>query len=265
MNWFLTLVFLCTLFVYNLHYFKKTKKDKSDDRIIWCRDHKQFVKTLLLLSFIFIIGGLFFHFESIFSYQEGFNVKNLIIILVIPILALGYSTPFFPGTRKSLREIGWLKAVLLSFTWSFTTVILPAMMQPDKNDFYTQHLHLPILFANRFVFIAALCFLFNINDITEDRKDGISTLAVIWGEKPSLKIGAWSFFFINIFLAWILLTGFELNHWGFYIATLFPVILLLTLFLRFKPSENIADFVLKHDGLMMFKSLLLILALLILN
>ena len=263
MNWLLTLIFLCTLFVYNLHYYKKAKKDKSDDRINWCRQHIRFVKALLVLSFIFIIGGLVFHFESIFSYHDGFNVKNLIIILVIPILALGYSTPIFPGTRKSLREVGWLKAILLSFTWSFTTVILPAMMQPDKSDFYTQHLHLPILFANRFIFIAALCFLFNINDIAEDRKDGIKTLAAILGEKKSLKTGAWLMLIINLILALILLSGLELNHWSFYIASFIPVILLLLLFLRFKPSENIADFVLKHDGLMMIKSLLLILAILI--
>lgn len=265
MNWYLLLIFLCTLFVYNLHYYIKTKKPKTDDRLIWCRENIELVKLLLILSFIFIIGGLIFHFEAIFIYHQGFNVKNLLIILIIPILTFGYSLPILPGKRKSLREIGWLKLILLSFTWTVTTVVLPVMMLPEKSDFYTQHFHLPILFANRFVFVAAICFLFNINDLLEDSKDEINTLASIWGQKKSLQFGTWSMFLINIVLACILIVGFELKHWLLYSFIFIPVFLLLYLFVNFKKSNSRAHFVLKHDGLMMLKSLLLIFALLILS
>ena len=261
LNWYLLLIFLCTIFIYSLHYFVKLKKNKTDDRLDWCRQNKKLLSWLIILSSIFIAGGVIYHFNSIFGPAGHFNYSNLTWFIVIPLLALGYSYPFIPWNKKSLRQIGWLKMASLSFIWSFTTVALPVLMLPDKGDLYTRNFFVPVLFLHRFIFIAALSFLFNIRDREEDNRDGIKTLAVILGQTLSLSFGKWAMTILNIFFAFLLLWCFELQDPAHYVAAFIPVVLLFFLYHRFSPMRNEAAFVLRNDGLMLVKALLLIFAL----
>ena len=261
LNWYLLLIFLCTIFVYCLHYFVKLRKNKTDDRLQWCRQNKKLLLWLIILSFIFIVGDVIYHFHSIFGPPGHFNYSNLTWFIVIPVLALGYSYPLIPRNKKSLRQIGWLKMASLSFTWSFTTVALPVLMLPDKGDLYTRNYFVPVLFIYRFVFIAALSFLFNIRDREEDSRDGIKTLAVILGQGRSLSYGKWIMSILNIVFTYLFLWCFELQDTVHYVATFTPVVLLFFLYHKFSPMNNEAAFALRNDGLMLVKALLLIFAL----
>jgi hypothetical protein len=128
MNWYLVLIFLCTLFIYSLHYFVKRKKDTTDNRQVWSTQHEKLLLLIILISFILITGLILWHFQSIFMMAGQFNFGNLIVLILVSLLALGYSYPLTPWSKKSLRQIGWLKMISLSFTWSFTTAILPVLM-----------------------------------------------------------------------------------------------------------------------------------------
>jgi 4-hydroxybenzoate polyprenyltransferase len=246
--------------VYCLHYLVKLRKNKSDDRLQWCRQNKKWLFWMIILSFVLISGSIIYHYHSIFGPRGHFNYSNLTWFIVVPLLALGYSYPLIPWNKKSLRQIGWLKMALLSFTWSFTTVVLPVLMLPDKGDLYTRSFFVPVLFVHRFVFIAALSFLFNIRDLEEDSRDGIKTLAVMLGQTRSLSYGKWIMAFLNIVFTYLLLWCFELQEPAYYVAAFIPVFLLFFLYEKFTPTNNEAAFELHNDGLMLIKALLLIFA-----
>ncbi len=265
LNWYLLLIFLCTVFIYNLHYYVKLKKNRTDDRLQWCRQNKKLVLWLIIASLFFIGGGIVYHFKAIFGTAEYFNYNNLIWFIILPILALGYSYPFIPWNRKSLRQIGWLKMTSLSFIWSFTTVALPVYMLPGNRGLYAENLSILLLLFQRFIFVAAVSFLFNIKDYEEDRMDGIKTLVVILGPQKSLQYGKWIMPIVNTVITSLLLWYFDLKNLACYAASLIPIILLFFLYQYYSPMKSTAFFVVRNDGLMLTKALLLIFALLLIH
>lgn len=265
LNWYLLLIFLCTVFVYSLHYFVKSKKEKTDHRLEWCRKNKKLLLAIIVLSFIFIAGGVSWHYKMIFIKDGHFNYKNLAWFIVIPLLALAYSYPLTPWNKKSLRQIGWLKMASLSFIWSFTTVVLPLLMLPDSSYAKMSNSNLLSLFFHRLIFIASLGFLFNINDYEEDKKDGIKTIAVLLGPEKSLQRGKWIVLLLNIAMSLLLWYYFDLRSLAFISAMLIPVLFLFVVYQTFSFQKDEASFVIRHDGLMILKALLLIFAVLTLS
>ena len=261
-NWYLLLMFLCTVFVYSLHYFVKRKKEITDSRLKWCRKNMSLLVAIIALSFILITGGVIWHFQSIFIKAGHFNYSNLAWFIIIPLLAFGYSYPLNPWNKKSLRQVGWLKMASLSFIWSFTTTALPVLMLPENLYSHPDNKQVAILFFHRFFFIAALSFLFNINDYEEDKKDGIKTFAVLLGPKKSLTYGKWIMPVANAATAFLLMYYLHLFHPAYYAALLIPVILIFLLYQRFSGRKDEAAFVIRNDGLMIVKALLLIFAVL---
>lgn len=259
-NWFLLLVFLCTVFIYTLHYYTKSKTRKTDSRLNWCRRNSNILFIILLLSFLLSAGGVVYHYEAIFFKEGKFNYRNLAWFGIIPVIALAYSYPIIPWKSKSIRQVGWLKMASLAFIWSFTTTILPVLMLDEQGNSDYPVTKIIALFINRFFFIAALGFLFNINDYEEDREDNIKTLAVVMGPSKSLNWGKWIATGINLMAGLLLIYFFGLHQPAFFAAILLPSLLLFFSFHNYKFSTEEAPFVLRHDGLMIIKSLLLIFA-----
>lgn len=262
LNWYLLLIFLCTVFVYSLHYFVKARKEKKDSRLDWCRRNRSLLLTIIIFSFILITGGVIWHYKMIFLKNGYFNYGNLAWFIFIPLLAMGYSYPLIPWNKKSLRQVGWLKMASLSFIWSFTTVVLPILMHPDKDEMGNSTLLVAVLFIHRFFFIASLGFLFNINDYEEDKQDGIKTIAVLLGPQKSLQNGKWVVLALNTAASIILWYYLNIREIAYIIALLIPVSLLFFLYYRFSKQSDEAWFVIRYDGLMILKALLLIFAVL---
>lgn len=262
LNWYLLLIFLCTLFVYNLHYFIKGW-EKSDLRLDWCKRHSRYVVISIFGSAFFILGGIVWHYKAIFIHQGGFNYRNLFWFIIIPFVSLAYSHPLNPWSHKSIREIGLLKSVSLSFVWAFTTVVLPVIMWNDAPaTIFNQVL---FLFLYQFIFIMSLCVLFNIKDYEEDKKDGVNTVAVMAGPKATLQAGKWVFAVLIAIAGFLLLQSFHLLHTAGFAAILIPLILVFLLFHYFKPGIDSGLFVFLHDGMMIVQALLLIFAVLFIN
>lgn len=218
---------------------------------------------LLAASGIGVAAAVIYYRREIFLTNGHLNYVNLFFFLVIPLLSLGYSHPFIPRMKKGIRQVGWLKLVLLSFIWGFTTTLLPVMMISNHEELSYSALQLSILFLHRFFFMAGLCVLFNINDVKEDEADGVKTIAVMMGPERTLAKGKWLLLLLNILFAILMLLVFYLNHPFFYLSVTIPVALVFLQFHRFKTDRNEADFVLRTDGLMIVQALLLIFALLI--
>jgi 4-hydroxybenzoate polyprenyltransferase len=258
--WYLPAIFCSTLFIYTLHYYKKSFTEKIDNRLSWTRKNKLFSLYVLILSLAAILFLFFFNLNSIFSGTASHKLRILLLILLTILLSLGYSSKLFFSATKSLRQIGWLKLPLLSFVWAFSTVALPALLAGSETGFYTNYFHMPVLFLHRFTFVMALCGLFNINDYEEDKKDGIETFAVTYGKAFSLKTGKWFFGLLNLATGFILLKSFEWTHWLLYAAILIPALLIFIAYHTLKENTDKEIFTLKYDGLMLIKAGLLIFA-----
>lgn len=116
-----------------------------------------------------------------------------IAVLYLPIATIGicalmavpaflYFLPALPGRRKRLRDFGLLKIIVLTSVWTVATAILPMV---SSN---TSVLHYPFEIALRFIFIFALCVLFDIKDMQTDKANNINTLPHITGERRAYRL-----------------------------------------------------------------------------
>lgn len=260
LRWYLPLLGCCTVFVYCLHYFVKNNTHKNDSRLQWCRQNRSLLMLLMFASAGAIAGTVLWHFNAIFLHNGGINWNNIALFILIPFLALAYSHPLNPWNKKSLRQSGWLKLALLSFTWSFTTTVLPVAM------LVTDHSPAPypllVLFIHRFFFMAALSVLFNIRDYEVDKADGVKTIAVLLGPAQSLQKGKWLTALLQVASTVWLIVSFGLYAPAYYLALGIPVVLVYLAYQSFRKSDEEVFFVLRYDGLMIVKALLLIFALL---
>ena len=83
------------------------------------------------------------------------------------------------------------------------------------------------------------------------------------GPGKSILYGKWLMLLMNAVAAFFLLHYFELNNPLFYAALLLPVIIVFLLYHQFSPMKDETTFIIRYDGMMIVKALLLIFALLI--
>jgi 4-hydroxybenzoate polyprenyltransferase len=175
---YLTIIFLATLFDYNLHrYLTLYNKPEAvkNDKLKWAKEHLNTFVAVIILSVGGLVVALFF-------------VKAEILFLLVPlaILSFLYSFPF-PGKQKRnfrLMKIPGMKTFLIAFVWTGATVMIPVFFENKPFD----HLHIILLFAERFTFIFAIAIPFDIRDMETDSLASIRTIPIVYGEKNALNI-----------------------------------------------------------------------------
>jgi 1,4-dihydroxy-2-naphthoate octaprenyltransferase len=84
--------------------------------------------------------------------------------------------------KKSLREFGWVKIIILTAVWTIVTSVLPMLYHQVPLAAY------PFEILLRFVFLFTLCVAFDIRDMQTDLEAGISTLPNLIGIKNSYRL-----------------------------------------------------------------------------
>lgn len=192
---FTVFVFFSTFLLYAVHRLVSLQKLNSDNlhpRFAFILPYRFLLKIAALLA-IPVVIVCFFYFS-----------KLLKISLLLPILlSIGYALPVLPNGRR-LRDLGFIKNLLIASVWAWVTVILPALE-------WNIDIHLPIIIMalGRFCFIFALSLPFDIRDITLDQQAQVNTFPVIIGITPTKRIAI----FLNI-----LSISFAAINWhlGFY-------------------------------------------------
>ncbi len=160
-NYYLILLVFCaTLCSYNFHYI--LAGCFAQKKISWQLLLRRPTATILILCGITVV--LF-----VFS-RSG---TSLIDISVACLLTLLYSIPLLPFKQLNFaRKAGFLKTVLLAFTWMFVTAYLP--LAANQLQFSTTGM---LIMAKRFLFMLMLCILFDNRDINVDKVHGLHSLA----------------------------------------------------------------------------------------
>ena len=175
---YLAVIFLATLFDYNLHrYLTVYNKPEAvkNDKLRWATEHLNTFIVLIILSFGGLVVVLFF-------------VKTEILYLLVPLALLSFLYSFpFPGNQKRnfrLLKIPGMKTILIAFVWTCATVLVPLFFGDQSFD----HLNIILLFAERFTFIFAIAIPFDIRDMQTDALASLKTIPIVYGEKTALKI-----------------------------------------------------------------------------
>ena len=151
----LLLVSFATNLSYNLQRVVRHRSNKTinSSRHQWVYNHKTFLYTLIITSSC-ISGYLFF---TIFTFYELLYFSPLIAI------ALFYAVNVF---SKSLRDIPFIKIILIALSWAAVTVLIPAYL----NQVFLVNA-VWVLFILNFTYIFALVIPFDIRDLDFDEPD----------------------------------------------------------------------------------------------
>ena len=187
---YLLVIFLSTLFDYNLHRFIALYNEPEavhSEMQLWSSDNRMRLKLLLLFSLAGLVISLFF-------------VGKEILIVLVPLALLSFSYSIrFPGQQKYSSLLLWvpgIKTLLIALVWSSATVFIPFL----QSGFTTGTTSVMLIFAERFTFIFAIAIPFDIRDMKRDALAGIMSLPVIFGKKRALQICN-SLMLISLFIA----------------------------------------------------------------
>ena len=166
------LVFFATILSYSL---QRIVRHTSGNAINSIR-HQWVYKQIKLLFVLIVIssclsGYLFF---KLFSFYELLYFSPLIII------ALFYAVKLF---RKSLRDIPFLKIILIASSWAAVTVLIPAYINQELSAYGTW-----AIFTLNFIYIFALVIPFDIRDLQFDEPEK-KTIPQLIGWKASKYTG----------------------------------------------------------------------------
>lgn len=164
-------VFFSTLFIYNFLRVIKSKNVSVDERssqLKWVSTHLKLITVLIIIGFIGT--GICFFFLS---------TTQKIIALGGGLISILYNFSFF-AKNIALRNIPYLKIIIISLTWGIASVLLPF----SEYHFYFE----PKLFFLRALFIAILLIPFDIRDLIYDDKK-MRTLPQVFGGVGAVLLG----------------------------------------------------------------------------
>jgi 4-hydroxybenzoate polyprenyltransferase len=86
------------------------------------------------------------------------------------------------GSGKRLRDLSYIKILLIGAVWSWITIGLPLLMYQEQNSLTL------LLSLERFLFFIAITIPFDIRDQEIDKQSEVKTLIHLWGSRRSLNI-----------------------------------------------------------------------------
>lgn len=96
-------------------------------------------------------------------YLTLLKVKTLLLICPFGLLTLFYAVPFFGNLQINLRNISYLKIVVVALVWAGVTILLP--IYDVGNEFSIEAL---FMMLQRFLFVMVLILPFDIRDMKFD-------------------------------------------------------------------------------------------------
>ncbi len=220
----LFLIFSGTLFEYNRHrivilFFQGGALNSGKHELLR-KNQMKFFLIALILGIGFVAAAL------------STKTEVLLTFLLLGFLTLFYSGLGF-GNKKhhyNLREIPYLKIILITSIWSVSTILL-SVIQAGNEIFKTNVI---LLFAERFLFIFAIAIQFDIRDMQADHRAGLKTIPLLINKNNSLVLSWLSL------LICFLITFFHYrvqNEW-FIIEAICISLITTTLYLKIQFFKN---------------------------
>lgn len=138
--------------------------DKKKGYYLYLQDNKIVTLSIIFVAYIFLLDELLIQHE---------NLRTIFYILT--------STIFYKNIKQN---IGILKPVYIATLWTVGTIILPSIIYENNLNILND----PGVYTSSFFLLFGSSNLMDIEDIDEDRKENIETIAVVYGKKISQYI-----------------------------------------------------------------------------
>jgi 4-hydroxybenzoate polyprenyltransferase len=155
------LVFFATLAAYNTYWMLcKLSNDNKEKRVLTFNAYSGYF--ILFVASVIAVLDYLWQMPSFFP-----------MVTIASILTFLYLLPVISSVKYRLnKNIGFIKTLLLAFTWSFFTVLIPAYGEINA------HLHHVVtLFLMRFFFMLMLCIIFDSRDVSIDKFRNLPSIA----------------------------------------------------------------------------------------
>jgi hypothetical protein len=152
-------------FLYNSHRFFKTKQGQHALR------HSFLLRILCACSLTISLLSLYF--------LSALTVKKIAALFPAIVLAMFY---LFPDGKRGLRNISFLKAPIVSLTWTYLLIVIPLVFEHRFES-----LQLNCIFAF-WLFFLALTLPFDSRDVAVDPPQ-LLTLPMVLGSRKTALVG----------------------------------------------------------------------------
>jgi hypothetical protein len=165
-------------------------------------DYFVFYGTITGYNFVKYFGIAKFHHRSLTQNLKVIQVFSLVCFLLMcyygfqlslntlflygsfGLLTVLYAIPFLSGLQKNLRNISYLKVIVVAIVWAGVTVVVPIF---DSHD-VLNYQEIALLFLQRFLLVCVLILPFDIRDIKYDFIS-LQTIPRKIGVKNTKKMG----------------------------------------------------------------------------
>ena len=229
-------IFFATLCSYNFYWIisKTSFSDKKNLKAMFAN-----VATNILLFFIAGVGLLYCLINA------ALPIDFVITAVLLTVL---YSVPLLPFKALHFtRKAGFIKTILLSFTWAYVTAFIPI----QKTYLLLNEADLFVI-SRRFLFMLMLCIIFDNRDKKVDKLRGLHSLATDLGP-VLLTILIYSIFAI------LFITNFLFQDYGITfkqsVALQISTVALLGVYLLSAKKRSYIFYYFVVDGMMLFSAL----------
>lgn len=247
-----------TLLYYTKAYTHLNDSTSTNNRVQWYFIHRNKIKRLQIIYLIlFIFLGFYYSYFLYLKNDASIYtlLYNSVFLLPFPIAALLYYGLSTKGlSENNLRKIGWIKPLIIGFTWaglvSFYPIIFLALENGTKLQFNFTGI---LLFIKNMMFVCTLSIMFDIKDYAADYNKEVKTFVVKYGLRRTI-------FYILLPLSFIGLASFlfvvylrEFSSIKIFL-NLIPFIALLSVAYSLKKRKSILYYLIIIDGLLLLKA-----------
>lgn len=254
---FFILAFSATVAFYSKAYIRtEVSRDSLNVRTHWySQNHKLMNRTQFAFLLVLIGGSGYFtleHFETLIH----MSLSEWVLIFVFPsIAAFYYGVDNKLIGKHNLRNIGWLKPLIIGFSWAGLVTVYPVLFYNiEQGSHYEITIVGFFLFLKNMMFITVLSVLFDIKDYAMDYNMQLKTWVVKLGLRKTL-------FYIIIPLCTAGLFSFliyaQMQHFSPMkrLINAIPFISVIAVTYSMYNRRNIFYYLMVIDGLMLIKAL----------
>lgn len=230
---FVLMIFLATVFDYNLHRYltlASIPEARQIGKNSWAAGNFSVLKAVIIISFTLLVSTLFF-----------LPVNTLYLIVPLAALTLLYSVSYLKNRWNGCwhKKIPGVKTIFLISIWTASTVFLAGV----NHGYKTGSAEMLLVGFERFAFILAIAIPFDIRDMEIDKKSGINTIPNAFGVDRAFKMSN-----ISLFIA----SGIAIFHYSgtHMLLTLAAFILSILITLISINSSKIRSLPFYHNGIL---------------
>jgi 1,4-dihydroxy-2-naphthoate octaprenyltransferase len=172
---YILLIGTATSALYSIHRvigLNKTAHLKTSERFVVIRKYQSHIRIYTVLWIMLTLWLL----------APLFSLTFILMLMPGGVIAFSYVIPFLSGGRR-LRDLGWGKIMMIGWSWSWLTAVIPLWYFCDAS-IQTTVIH----GLERMLFIMLIAIPFEIRDLQVDRSLGLITMPEKLGKLKTRRI-----------------------------------------------------------------------------